>query len=183
MPVFWRPDAVASLVRLVPAHDGDKLALRFEPERWARDVASHQDEDGLHLILGSGRREVRLWLPRPVAPGAPVMAELDLDPWFYDRSETAWRMMRLARGGRKQAPAGPDPPVRVLEALRAYDGRQAGAAYREIAEVLFGPDRVAGLAWQTSALRAAVVRLAEMGQRLVAGGYRELLKPPRPSGR
>lgn len=180
MPVFWAPEALASQVRLVPAASRTPSALRFEPHRWAREVAAHRHEAGLSLILGGGQRELRLWLPRPVAPRAAVMAEIDLDPWVTERTDALGRLMRLVRSTGGVPPPGPRPAMRLIEALRAHDGRQAGATYREIAGVLFGPDTVARLAWQTSAPRAGVIRLVETGHRLVAGGYRDLLKPSRP---
>jgi len=60
--------------------------------------------------------------------------------------------------------------------LVALDGRLAGRSYRDIAEVLYGPDRV-GSHWtdDTWGLKSKVRRAVECGLALMNGGYRDLL--------
>lgn len=60
--------------------------------------------------------------------------------------------------------------------LQAIDGRANGATYREIADVLFGKDRVAADPWKSSALRDATMDLVKDGLAMIAGGYRTLLR-------
>ena len=60
--------------------------------------------------------------------------------------------------------------------LQAVDGRTAGATYREIAEVMYGRGRVASDPWKSSALRDATIRLVRDGNRMIDGGYRQLLR-------
>lgn len=62
-------------------------------------------------------------------------------------------------------------------ALRALDGRLAGATYREIAQVLFSPKRIPERAWKTHDLRNQTIRLVQNGFALMRGGYRALLRP------
>jgi len=66
---------------------------------------------------------------------------------------------------------------RLLQILRALDGRRAGASYRDIAVVLFGPERVAK-DWGDDGdhLKNHVRRLVKRGEVLVNGGYRRLLQ-------
>ena len=60
--------------------------------------------------------------------------------------------------------------------LIALDGYIAGRSYRDIAEVLYGPDRV-GATWtdDTQGLKSRVRRAVDRGLALMNGGYRELL--------
>lgn len=61
--------------------------------------------------------------------------------------------------------------------LRAADGRQAGAAHREIANALYGIARVAAEPWKTSSLRDTTMRLVRDGKAMIEGGYLGLLAP------
>jgi len=60
--------------------------------------------------------------------------------------------------------------------LVALDGRLAGRSYRDIAEVLYGSDRV-GAYWidDSRGLKSKVRRAVESGLALMNGGYRDLL--------
>jgi hypothetical protein len=62
-------------------------------------------------------------------------------------------------------------------ALRALDGRLAGASYRVIAAGLFGDARVPpGPGWRTHDLRDRTIRLVRAGMELMQGGYLDLLR-------
>ena len=52
---------------------------------------------------------------------------------------------------------------------------------REIAEAIFGVERVASDPWKTSALRDAVLDLVKDGFAMIDGGYRKLLRHRRRS--
>lgn len=60
--------------------------------------------------------------------------------------------------------------------LQAVDGHKHGASYREIAEVIYGTNRIRDEHWKTSALRDSVIGLVKGGLAMVAGGYRRLLR-------
>jgi hypothetical protein len=60
--------------------------------------------------------------------------------------------------------------------LRALDGHLTDASYREIAQALFGAQRVQREAWKTSSLRDQTIRLVKGGVDLVRAGYRKLLR-------
>jgi hypothetical protein len=63
--------------------------------------------------------------------------------------------------------------LRLRNVLIALDGHAAGASYREIAVVLYGPDYVA---WDWLAQKERVRRHVRRGLALSAGGYRNFLK-------
>ena len=63
--------------------------------------------------------------------------------------------------------------------LLALDAHRGGASYRDIANVIYGAPRVAGVAWKSSALRDAVIALVADGRRLCRGDYRRLLRQRR----
>ncbi|MCQ4189416.1 DUF2285 domain-containing protein [Methylocystis sp. NLS-7] len=58
--------------------------------------------------------------------------------------------------------------------LRALDGHLANASYRDIAQQLFGQERLTREPWKTSSLRAMTIRLVKGGIALMRGGYRKL---------
>jgi hypothetical protein len=66
---------------------------------------------------------------------------------------------------------------RVANMLTALDARGVGASLREIAEVLFGPARVAST-WNGSSdfLKSRVRRLVRDARKMSEGGYRRLLR-------
>jgi hypothetical protein len=63
--------------------------------------------------------------------------------------------------------------------MRALDAWLAGRSYREIAEGLFGPERVRSRSWKDHDLRSLTIRLVKNGIALMRGGYRALLRSPR----
>lgn len=67
---------------------------------------------------------------------------------------------------------------RLQLTLRALDGRQQGACYRDIAAVLFGLGDAGGSAWKSHDLRDRTIRLVRLGTEMMNGGYRHLLLYP-----
>lgn len=113
----------------------------------------------------------------------PLAAIVLLDDDMLGRIESLTRFWRAIRG----RPVPPDTRLTIQQRyrfrlmMRAVDGRINRASYREIAEILFGHDRVASEPWKTSSLRDTVSELAENGFALIAGGYRRLLRHRRRS--
>jgi hypothetical protein len=68
---------------------------------------------------------------------------------------------------------------RLRGMLQAVDGHLAGATYRDIANAIYGPSRVASDPWKTSALRDSTIALVKDGRALIDGGYRTLLRQRR----
>jgi hypothetical protein len=67
-------------------------------------------------------------------------------------------------------------PPKYLNYLIALDGHLAGRSYRDIAEILYGADRI-GPYWtdDSRGYKSKVRRAAERGLALMNGGYRDLL--------
>ncbi|WP_225767673.1 DUF2285 domain-containing protein [Inquilinus sp. Marseille-Q2685] len=180
--MFWLPELHARTVILTPSLPDPPIdAIVFDPDAWFGAVAERRSADGLHLLLRDGRSTHRLWLPGPPARGTAVDSALSLDVTAPLRAEATLRFWRLLREGRPQAP--PILPTqrrdRLVASLRALDGRSEGASYREIAEVLFGADRIREESWKTSSIRDRTIRLVRSGLALMRGGYRRLLGPRR----
>ena len=106
---------------------------------------------------------------------------LPLDQFFEIRATAA---IRLWRGLTGRNP-GPNPAAlskarrdRLVLTLRALDGWQERASYREIAAVLFSFDDVSERGWKSHDLRDRTIRLVRYGLAMTRGGYRRLLLHP-----
>lgn len=106
---------------------------------------------------------------------------LPLDDAFELRIDAArgfWRDLK----GRRPAPAYGALPgqtkARHILNLRAHDARRAGAAQRQIAETLFAREPIASRDWRDHSLRHQIRAILRRADRLVAGGYRDLLFYP-----
>ncbi|MBA3895973.1 MAG: DUF2285 domain-containing protein [Sphingomonadaceae bacterium] len=91
------------------------------------------------------------------------------------------RLLHLIQRRRFAKSLFPEEPsmARRLLALRAHDAIADGASQREIAIVLFGPERVTAH-WhgRSDSLRSSVRRLAKEATAMASGGYRSLLRKP-----
>lgn len=180
VPVFWRPDELASVVVLTAAPAGTEISsisLADLPAEFMRRDA----EDGAHLLIRDHTISHQLWLIDPPSGATPVVALIALDLTAPQRADATLRFWRYVAHGRPRTP--PSPPHRVdrlVSALRALDARLAGASYRAIAEALFDPSRLTSEPWKTSSLRDTVIRLTRTGFAMMRGGYCNLLGPRRP---
>ena len=122
----------------------------------------------------------RLYLPVIPAKGAPLSIELPLDANSDMRLQAAHRFW-CAIDGRRLGPSPLALPSerrrRLVLMMRALDGWLAGYSYREIAEGLFGSERVRSRSWKDHDLRSQIIRLVKSGIALMRGGYRALLRP------
>ena len=112
--------------------------------------------------------------------GAPAVT-LPLDRLFEIRARSAVRLWRALSGfapGADPAALSQQRQVRLLDALRALDGRQDGASYRDIADVLFGRRSISSSSWKTHSLRDRIIRTVRLGEALMRGDYRRLLLHP-----
>lgn len=178
--IFWAPEAlstVLSLRQFGAASDGGQYAFdwtRFAPGEF------RQGPDGWHGVIALAGAVHRLHLPAIPAKGAPLSFELPLDANSDIRLQAAHRLWRAIEGRRLGAsPLALPPPRRrrLVLMMRALDGWLAGHSYREIAEGLFGRERVRGRSWKDHDLRSLTIRLVKNGIALMRGGYRALLRP------
>lgn len=106
---------------------------------------------------------------------------LPLDDAFELRLDAARRFWRGLKGKRPTPAYGALPrqsKARHILNLRAFDGRQADATQRQIAETLFTSATIPSRDWRDHPLRHRVRAVLSRADRLVAGGYRDLLFYP-----
>ena len=177
--VFWDPDEFKSVIPLRPVPP-QWDAASTSMARWPPETVFRYADDGTHIIVRHGNTTHQLWLIDPPREPAPMVAVIPLDVTAPQRANAALCFWRAVRPTRPLRPRHRVSGKRLVTALRALDGHLAGASYRAMAEVLFGPDRDAFQPWKTAPSRDRVIRLTRSGLALMRGGYRKLLKscPP-----
>jgi len=143
-----------------------------------RDPAARSDAQGTHMRFALDGGSIRVVRLSGKPAGSPLAALVPLDATGYDYSDAIDRLLRFLQGR-------PVPHDRRLTAqqkrrhrlmLQATDGHIDRASYRQIAEVIYGPERIRAEHWKTSALRDSTIALVEGGLAMIAGGYRQLLR-------
>lgn len=174
-PVQWTARALPSIV-VVTSTDTELLDPRFRLAFPA--LAGTRSDDEPYKILRRGPSAFRIHMREAVDPPAVL---LPLDKLFDIRVGAALRLWRSLRGRNP----GPNPAAlslqrrrRLILALRALDGRLAGASYRELAIILLKLEDMSDATWQTDERRGQVIRLAQLGASLMTDGYRDLLLYP-----
>jgi hypothetical protein len=144
------------------------------------DIGSIVAQDNGECLIKIGSDVFRARLLGDVAAGQ-ISAVLPIDDLFDVRLAAARRLW-LALSGSKVPPSPAHLTKqrrdRFVLALRALDGRVAGASYRDIATILFGAKRVEGRGWKTHELRSRTIGLCTLGRDMMDGGYRQLLVYP-----
>ena len=177
--LFWlatvSPDIVAMLG--LPSDVSDRPQVLLD-----QTDASRSDIAGTHFVID----DVHQGLSLDGTMTAPVGVLLPFDDWLPARLEATLALWRTLQGQHAVEPRPPTPQrrARLILGLRALDGRDDGASYRELARGLFGASRVPdGPAWKTHDLRSRVMRLVVDANALRDGGYLTLLQPSRRSRR
>lgn len=185
--MFWRADALARHVRLVPAPDSiatDSL-VRFEPDRWGGRQAGRSTLDGYHLIVAPAVGvEHHLFFAdaHPPSVGTPLVPQPSFDAWHPERLGAALAFWRFAQNPcTSPAPRikPPRPSGTTLEfAFLAWtlDLKRQGASDRELAWAVFGEMPAD---WEDGGFRSQIRRFVRKAQVYTAGQYRLLLKPRR----
>lgn len=134
--------------------------------------------EGLHLSYATGNGQIHVVVLGSLQPGQPISVIIPLDASGLDRIEALTRLWRSLHGHKvpSETRITAQQRRRIKHMLRAVDGRINDAGYREIAEVIFGVERVASEPWKTSPLRDVVLDLVKDGFALIDGGYRKLLR-------
>ena len=177
-PIFWRPEADPQTVLLEKAPRATSGVARFVPESWPGRVVERSDEHGRHFIIHGVDGEHRVWVPIDLEIGDPITATIAMSDDAPIQAEAALRFWRCIGQGRAGAPrrATDLRTQRARMSLRALDARQDGASYRDLAQALFGPERVEGSDWKTCSLRDTTIRLVRCGLALMKGDYRRLMR-------
>src|SRR6266700_8056596 len=139
--LFWQSELLVDLVRLIAAPAGTDSQLRFDPRRWAGQLATLATDEGLNLVLRlPGEAEHRLLLPGPDPPrdGSPLAIVIEPNRFWRFRVAAADRFLALA--ARPRLPIRPRPlalispeeVARRMHMLWVLDLEQAGASEHEI---------------------------------------------------
>ncbi|MBZ9887329.1 DUF2285 domain-containing protein [Mesorhizobium sp. BR1-1-3] len=106
---------------------------------------------------------------------------LPLDEAIETRLDAARQFWRALNGRSPGSVYGALPQqtkIRHILNLRAHDARRAAASYRMIAEVLLSRDPIVPRDWRDHHLRHRVRAILRRADRLISGGYRDLLFYP-----
>jgi hypothetical protein len=173
--VVWTAEACPAVVTLIGDHDRQAGRAHATVNPKLGPVLVQEGQDRLIERMGA-RFQIRI---DPTAQ-EPIAVKLPFDRLFDIRAAAATRLWRAL----SDRNPGPDPALpsrqrrdRLIQALRALDGRLAGASYRDVAVTVFGR-AIEGPAWKTHDLRDRTIRAVRYGQSLMQGGYRQLLLYP-----
>ncbi|WP_246681567.1 DUF2285 domain-containing protein [Mesorhizobium sp. B2-4-8] len=164
------------LARAPAAYRSARILDQLDP---AHDTL-HAPFDGESGIILADTAGDHYLVADAIALGQPLAVLLPLDDSFHVRADAALRLHRRLSGRL----AGPIPRalaltprhrVRLVRMVRAFDGRSSDASYREIAAVLFRTPRQSATEWKTSSIRAQTIRLVRDAQKMMLGGYLQLL--------
>lgn len=135
-----------------------------------------------HAVLSDGRHHLRVDIDSgSLASGGAVVLHYHIQGVASAEPKllSLRRLIDLCKHRRFAAHLFPaDPRIdRWLLALRVSDALSAGASHRDIANELYGADRV-GSGWhgEAESLRLRVRRLARDARILAGGGYRALMR-------
>lgn len=134
---------------------------------------------GAQLFLGELGAGFQLNIIGDAEGGAALLLPLDAD--LPARLEVA-RQLLVWLSTRSSKPSDSltgQQRTRLVEQLRAIDGKLDGGSIRDVAVGLFGADRLpSGRDWRAHDLRNRTRRLIDGGLKLMRGGYRSLLRRP-----
>lgn len=174
--MHWSAEADTSTVLLT--HAPDMLPAASNLFAKLRETDARSDEQGVHFLLEAGSQTMRLVRLAGVPANSPLAVLIPLDADGPDRTQALDRLLRALQG--RSIPDDrrltPQQRRRHRFMLQATDGHRHGASYRQIAEVIYGVERIRDEHWKTSALRDSVIGLVEGGLAMIAGGYRQLLR-------
>lgn len=169
--VAWRAEMCASVLPVAAAPAEFTDALTFD-DLSLQAIGS----EGTELFLGEPGSAFQLTAAKEASEGVALLLPLDGD--LPARLEAAQRLWRTLNGAPAEPPYTPTAQQRerLVEQLRALDGKGESASIREIAAVLFGGERLpSGRDWRAHDLRNRTRRLIEGGLKLMRGGYLALL--------
>lgn len=140
-------------------------------------VDARAADDGLYVHFFLGIEQFVAVCQDGRLPDGPVAAVTLIDQFMQDRIVALFRFRDAAlhHHNSPDKRITPQRRQRLIESLRAIDGRQAGATYQEIAGAVFGAEPVNSITWKSTPLRDTIMRRVRTGFTLVSGGYRTLL--------
>lgn len=176
--VFWHPDAIARIVRCSSSDEP-------HPKNPPIDLASFYGERRIlalgnveYLMVRDCQQSARLTIEGPSLLTGPRALTFNIEG--LERVSSAMETLQILARLREKMRAPPtdwsQTELRLRECLVALDGHLESRTYRDIAEVLYGSDRVSET-WtgDTRFMKDKVRRAVERGVALMNGGYRKLL--------
>lgn len=177
--MFWHPDANPGVLAVEVRPVAPDHADAFDIGQFGHlATVLRCDGDCEHILFSDGARHLQLAVTAGSVLNGPVRLRYGL-AGFRDIEPKVLSLRRFAhlcRFGRFPDSLYPRErrAARWLLMLRAWDGAQAGATQREIAAALYG-ERAVREDWSAGYLRTRVQRLIRGAEKLIGGGYRELL--------
>ena len=137
--------------------------------------------DGRHILWRQASDEQRIWILPDTNPSAPIAAVIPFDMHVAQRVEAVlhlWHRLTDAAVRPVASSLTEQQRRRMILMLRALDGRQQHATYRDLAATLLDPGvrRQSRRDWLTSSYRSQIIRLVKDAVSRMEGGYRELLR-------
>ena len=178
--IFWSPEALSTVLSLREAAALGNIGQYDLDWSLLANGEFRHGPDGWHAIVPLAGAIHRLYLTGMPGKGSLVSVELPLDANFDIRMQAAnrfWSAMEGRRLGTAPLALSSQRRRRFILIMRALDAWLAGNSYREIAEGLFGKERILGRSWKDHDLRSLTIRLVQSGIALMRGGYRALLRP------
>ena len=175
IPIFWRPEACASVIVLSAQKNAAFGSVIRKSD--LQNYFSYEDlENRQHFFFNYKNLRAQIFSPEGLAANEFLQATIPLDPFMLVRLAATEEFLRVISG--KQIVKKSKPSLTMLrlhKALRALDAMAAKASQREIAELFYGKERIRQEYWKTSSIRQSILRLCRLGQKMVDGGYVELL--------
>jgi hypothetical protein len=181
--VFWHRSLSREVLPIIattpePAHHYPKLSLDALE---CRIIVQAGRAGQQHILFAEDGRFLQLHVQGlQTIETACLTTEIVLSSRLVaPRVEALRRLADLVTHGRLRVSLYPPErrACRLMKALRAFDGMQAEASHRQIAGALFG-ETIVRDDWsgRSDYLRLRVQRLLRFAERLVEGGYRDLLR-------
>lgn len=182
--LIWHADLDPGTLRVtaVPAMVGDPDALLVEPlAPWLTVAVDREGRE--HAVLSDGWHHIRLDVEGGSLVANPAVIlhyHLDGITSAEPRVLPLRRLLALARHRRFMASLFPPEPrtERFIAMLRVHDALASGASQREIAQVLFGQDRIVQGCHGADSLRSRVRRLVADARAMATGGFWSLMSRP-----
>lgn len=178
---MWSERAFPRILRAVNLRAPAASTLRLADLSRFGSVRVHSDDKRHHAFWSVAAATHRLVVDEQGGVIDIHALTLPLDRAFETRLDAARQLWRALNGRPPGVVYGTLPQqtkLRHILNLRAHDGRRAGMARRRIAEVLIPSEPISSRDWRDHPLRHKLRAILRRADRLVAGGYRDLLFYP-----
>jgi hypothetical protein len=176
--IFWHPGALSAhlRLRLTPSSGNTDEAFALGDFKCRKAILYQAGEE--QLVLQRGMESVRLTAYGQSLLDPCVHAIFEIEGFAKAQTSMAalLKLSKLRHMTEEKPQVNAWHDAKWHDYLIALDGHLAGRSYRDIAEVLYGSDRI-GPYWtdDSRGYKSKVRRAVECGLALMNGGYRDLL--------